>query len=88
MNPFEIGKCYFVRTTTDYWIGRLVSVDGPYVITLVDFSWVATTGRLADFLRNGKADGMEIEPAPAGMTNTVQWLSVIGWPHSLLRDQV
>ena len=88
MTPFEIGKSYFVRTLTDYWVGRLVSVDGPYVLTLTDFAWVAGTGRFAVFLRDGEADGMEVEPAPDGMTNTVQWLSVISWPHPLLRKQV
>lgn len=79
------GQNYFVRTVTDYWLGELVSVDGPYTITLVDFTWIASTGRLHIFLRNGTAPNLEAEPAPDGMKKMVQWLSIDEWPHPLIR---
>ncbi len=88
MGQFQVGSNYFVRTVTDYWLGKLVSVDGPYTITLTEFAWIAGTGRLGEFLKQGRADGMEVEAAPDGMTHTVQWLTVTTWPHPLLRESV
>ena len=82
------GKAYFVRTVSDHWVGRLVSVDGPHELTLEDFAWVAHSGRLSDFLRSGKAEGMEVEAAPAGTRLGVHYLAVIEWPHELLRKTV
>ncbi len=76
---FVVGQNYYVRTC-------LVSVDGPYTVTLTDFAWVAESGRLHEFLRDGGTANMEIEPAPPGMTLTVQWLAALSWPHALLRE--
>lgn len=89
MHPWlEPGKCYFVRTVSDHWVGRLVSVDGPHDLTLTDFAWVAHSGRLGEFLANGRADGMEIEAAPDGRLLGVHYLAVTPWPHPLLRETV
>lgn len=85
---FTVGECYYVRSVSDHWLGRLVSVDGPYTLTLTDFAWVSESGRLNEFLRLGHANQMEIEPAPSDMRITIQWLSVITWPHPLLRETV
>jgi hypothetical protein len=57
----EIGKCYYVRTLTDHWIGRVIKTE-LFAVTLEDASWVADSGRLHIFMRDGKADNMEIEP--------------------------
>jgi hypothetical protein len=84
----EIGKNYFVRTDTDHWLGELVSVDGPYTLTLTKFAWVADCGRLGAFLTHGRSSGMEIEAAPSGMTITLNFRAVISWPHPLIRESV
>jgi hypothetical protein len=84
----EVGKNYYVQTDTNHWLGRVVSVDGPYTLTLEDFAWVAHSGRLGEFLKNGHAAGMEIEPALDGETVTVNWRAVLSWPHPLLRETV
>lgn len=85
----EIGKNYFVRTDTDHWLGRLVSIDGPYTLTLADFAWIADTGRLGQFLATGNGGpAMEIEAAPDGMTVTLNFRAVISWPHALKRETV
>jgi hypothetical protein len=81
----EIGKKYYVETTTKYWVGILVSVEGPHALTLGRASWVAETGRFSEFLRTGKAQGMEVEPV---LTPNREWaiLNVTGyaeWPHDL-----
>jgi hypothetical protein len=84
----EIGSNYFIRTDTDHWLGRLVSVDGPYTVTLEDFAWVASAGRLNEFLNKGTANEMEIEHAPDGMRITLNWRACITWPHDLIRRTV
>jgi hypothetical protein len=84
----EVGQNYFVRTVTDYWIGRLVSVDAPYTVTLVDLAWVANTGRLHIFVRDGAAPGMEIEPYPDGHEQAIHWLTISPWPHALFREAI
>ncbi len=79
------GQSYFVRTVTDYWVGELVSVDGPRELTLKGAAWVANTGRLHEFVRDGRAEGMEIEPVGTVMCS---WLAVLPWPHPLFREAV
>lgn len=84
----EVGKSYFFRTEGDHWIGRVVSVDGPFTVTLEEAAWIASSGRLGVFLAKGKADQMEIEPVPDGMETMVNWRTVIDWPHPLFRKAV
>ncbi len=84
----EVGKNYFVRTVTDYWVGTLAEIDGPFTVTLIDLAWVENTGRLADFMRDGFAVGMEVEPYPDGVPQMTQYLAICPWIHPLLRSQV
>lgn len=80
----EIGKCYYVRTVTDHWVGRVVAVQ-PFSVTLEDASWVAEAGRLNVFMREGHANNMEIETV--GVV-TCQWISYLPWPHPLFKETV
>ena len=82
------GKCYLFQTCTKDWLGRLVSVDGPYAVRITEASWVADSGRLAEFLREGRSAQMEIEPIPNGLTVGLLWVNWIEWPHALLRETV
>lgn len=81
----EIGKCYFFQTCTKDWVGRLVEIQGPYTVVLEDAAWVADSGRLFNFIREGKAPNMEIEPVDVVCCQWVNWMP---WPHKLLREQV
>lgn len=85
VKTLEVGKTYFVQSCTKDWVGRLVSIDGPYTVTLEDAAWVALSGRLHAFVRDGQADGMEIEPV--GVV-CVQWVNWIPWDHALFKDPV
>jgi hypothetical protein len=80
-----IGETYFVQSCTKDWVGRLVEASGPYTVVLEDASWVANSGRMNEFVRNGQAEGMEIEPV--GVV-CVQWVNWIPWPHELFKDPV
>ena len=82
----EIGKNYFVRTVSDHWIGKLVAIKGPYTVVLENPAWIADTGRFHVFLRDGKADNMEIEPTL--VPKMVQWLDISPWKHGLFNKAV
>lgn len=62
-HPWEIGKCYLIRTVTMTETGRLVAVT-PQELVLEDACWIADTGRFADALKTGKYN--EQEPFPDG----------------------
>ena len=83
-----VGQNYLVETVTFYWLGRLTSVDGPYTVTLADYSQIASVGRYHEFLRDGRSSQMEVEPAPDGLETTRQWLGITPWLHPLLREVV
>lgn len=79
------GHCYFFQTCTKDWVGKLHSVDGFRSVTLTEASWVAGSGRLHQFVRDGKADNMEIEPV--GVV-TCQWVNWIPWNHPTFEEAV
>lgn len=61
--PYIVGKLYFIRTVTFYYVGRLIAIT-PMELVLDQCSWVADTGRFSDALKNGVVN--ENEPFPDG----------------------
>ena len=61
--PWEIGKCYLIRTVTMIQTGRCVAVHDKE-ICLEDAAWIADTGRFSDSLLT--LDFSEVEPFPDG----------------------
>jgi hypothetical protein len=80
-----VGQCYYVRTLTDHWVGRLAEI-GPHTVTLTEASWVADSGRLSVFIATGRADGMEIEPV--GIVGGLNYLSWIPWKFKLFMEAI
>lgn len=80
----EIGKTYFVRVVPHDYVGRVTKVDGLHV-ELEDASWVAESGRFSEFILNGKAEGMEIEPVGRMGTRYQSWIE---WSHKLFTQAV
>ncbi len=80
-----VGQCYFFQTCTKDWVGRVVSIDGPYTVVLEEASWVADSGRLHVFVKEGRADNMEIEPVGI---QCIQWLNWGPWLHPLFMETV
>jgi hypothetical protein len=62
--PWEVGKCYLIRTVTMIQHGKLVEVTDKELV-LVDASWIADTGRFHDFI-TGKSSPNEVEPFAPG----------------------
>jgi len=67
-------------------VGQLVKQDRQS-ITLVDASWIASTGRRNLFFAGTLDNNCEIEPLPDGVQITlpVAGAIVTQWPHALLR---
>jgi len=85
-HPYQIGKAYFIRTVTMYYIGKLVKVL-PQELVLEHAAWVADTGRFADAMSKGTLS--EVEPFPAGQV-IVGRGSVIDaclWLHAIPTEQ-
>lgn len=66
VKQWEIGKFYFIRTVTLYYVGRLI-VIGDQELTLDQCAWIADTGRFSECLNSGKPS--EVEPFPDGPVN-------------------
>lgn len=60
---YQIGKNYFVRCVTMYYVGRLASVTDTELV-LEDAAWVADTGRFGQAMATGTV--AEAEPFPDG----------------------
>ncbi len=88
----EVGKTYLFQGIKD-WVGRVAEITGPYTVTLVDASWVADSGRLSDFVKNGvrRADGgwlpEHVEIEPVGVVG-VRWENWIPWDHQLPTETI
>lgn len=79
------GQTVMAMGPNDDYVGRIVGFPAPNRVELEDASWVAESGRLHVFVRDGKADGMEIEPIGSCI---VQWNDLIKWPHKLFAEAV
>lgn len=62
-HPYQIGKNYFLRTVTMYYIGKLVRVL-PQELVLEDAVWVADAGRFHQAMTDGTLS--EVEPFGTG----------------------
>jgi hypothetical protein len=83
--PWKVGESWFFRTVTMAQVGKIVSIDGPFV-TLETASWIADTGRFHDALKSGEFD--EVEPFPQGcVVNTGALVDACPWPHALPTSQ-
>ena len=62
-HPFEIGKNYFIRTVTMFYVGKLKAVYNDTLV-LSEASWVANSGRFHNALKFGLelVSESEIEP--------------------------
>lgn len=87
--PFpEVGdKGFFRGTTRDDYLGEVVSVDGPFTVTLKNAFWVADSGRFSTFVRDGRSDNMEVEriDLPFWVVNWTAWGL---WSHDLPEESV
>lgn len=58
--PFKVGEKWFFRTVTNFLVGEVSEICGPF-IRLKGSSWIADTGRFHDCLKSGEFS--EVEPS-------------------------
>ncbi len=86
-SELEVGKHYMVINSTDKtFVGRLRAVVDPFTVALEDAAWIAESGRLHEFIRDGKAANMEVEVV--GTVVRARWSAIIPWPHDLFYESV
>ena len=83
MTELVIGYNYIFETHNKIYTGRLIHITGPYTVVIEDAAWIAETGRFHEFIRDGRADGMEIEPC---VVASLHWAAWHPFPHKLLTE--
>ena len=81
---FELGKSYFIRTVTYHLVGRLVGVDGDFLL-LEEASWIADSGRFMNALQKGILS--EVEPVGDAIVNQQSICDAFPWVHELPKEQ-
>jgi hypothetical protein len=61
MIQFQIKEKYYVETFGKFYVGEVSEVTGTE-LSLTNAAWIADTGKYSEFLKTGKAEGMEVEP--------------------------
>ena len=82
-----VGRMYFFRHPgADSYVGRLVAIVNPFEAHIEEASWVANSGRLSEFIKYGKSQGMEIEVV--GEVMRVRYQSIVVWDHPPFTESV
>jgi hypothetical protein len=80
-SPLRVGNTVFIRTVTHYHVGKIVSLSKAEIV-LDGASWIASTGRWHDALKNGTLD--EVEPFVDFVSvNRLAYVDVTYWAHPL-----
>jgi hypothetical protein len=81
---FSVGSSVLIRTVSNYFTGRITSIDKLFVV-LEDAAWIASTGRFCAALNSGVLD--EIEPYPDPVNVAIGAIvDITKWRHALPRD--
>jgi len=87
INSYEdmIGKKYFFRTVTYHLVGKVVKQVGDF-LELKDASWVPSSGRFMNAIKNGEVE--EVEPVGIAFVNIRNATTdFFPWNHSLPTQQ-
>ena len=79
------GDVVFIRTVTNYCVGRIIQIDEQFVI-LENASWIADTGRWHQALKDGVLNEVEpfVDPVEVAIGAIVD---VTKWRHALPTQQ-
>ena len=80
-----VGKKLFLRTVTYHILGKVIKQVGNLLL-LENASWVADSGRLMDFIKNGEAS--EVEPVGEWFVNASTIVDGCVWQHELPKKQI
>lgn len=80
-----VGGKWFFRTVTYHLVGKVTKRIGN-LLKLEDASWIADSGRFADFIKTGKAS--EVEPVGTCYINMSTVIDIYPFRHVLPKEQV
>jgi hypothetical protein len=80
----KIGFSYFFRTVTYHIVGKMKAQHKNFV-ELESASWIADSGRFADFLKNGTPS--EVEPVGQVFVNLDTVTEIFPYKHQLPTEQ-
>lgn len=86
INSYEdlVGEKYFFRTVTYHSVGEVVRIVGKFAY-LKNASWIASSGRFMNAIKNGTLD--EVEPVGDMFINLDSVVDFFPWKHSLDLEQ-
>ena len=83
---FQIGENYFIQLVTHYYTGKLVDLTATEFV-MSDVAWIADTGRLTQFIKNGELN--EVEPIfiDRVVLGRGALIAAMRWLHALPKEQ-
>lgn len=79
-----VGSKLFIRTVTYHLVGKVEAVNGT-LIELSGASWVASSGRFTQAIKDGTLD--EVEPVGRAFVNAASITDAFPWTHALPNAQ-
>ena len=85
-HPYVKGRYFMIRTVTMVFVGKLAGIYDKELL-LTDCAWIADTGRLYNFLKDGTA--VEVEPIPGEVIiSRGAIIDVAEWNHKPFDKQI
>lgn len=85
MEWLKPGVKVFIKGPRNDYVGEFVGLTGPRTVELKKAVWIADCGRyLSNFMADGKAEGMEVEPVGKG---SFAFDDIMEWPHKLFTSR-
>ena len=79
-----VGQKLFIRTVTYHLVGKVEAVNGT-LIELSSASWVASSGRFTQAIKDGSLQ--EVEPVGRAWVNAASITDCFPWKHTLPTSQ-
>ena len=83
-----IGRCWFIRSVTYHYVGRVVAIFGESpdtTLVLAEASWVADSGRFMQCIATGSLQ--EVEPVGTMYVKVSGIIDFFPWRHKLPTEQ-
>jgi len=85
MEWLKPGTHVFIRGPRNDYVGEFVGLVGARTVELKNASWIPDSGRyFSNFIAEGRAEGMEVEPVGRGAFN---FDDILEWPHKLFTSR-
>ena len=85
MEWLKPGMNVYIKGPRNDYVGEFAGLVGGRKVELKNPVWIADTGRyLSNFVKEGRAEGMEVEPVNDG---AFEFDDIMDWPHKLFTER-